>query len=66
MSEALMYFIGAQQRADELRRMKEALVAIQTSGNNEDPTAQWMQKVAAHALYPHLPKPDVTPPKRTT
>jgi len=40
----------------------EALEKIRGAGRNEDPTAQWMQKWAAHALDPDLPRPPDEPP----
>lgn len=37
--------------ADEIERLRAALLRIQRSGNHNHPAAIWMQKVAAHALY---------------
>jgi len=43
-------------------RFSEVLRKIQTSGNNFDPTAQWMQRWAAWALEPDKwPKPEDKP-----
>lgn len=36
----------------ENRTLWAALFQIQRAGNDNHPTAIWMQKVAAHALYP--------------
>lgn len=41
----------------------EALKMIREAGNNLDPTAQWMQKWAAHGMEPDkFPMPCIEPP----
>ncbi len=42
----------------DVERLRSALMEIRFSGNNSNPHAIWMQKVAAHALEPdQWPKP---------
>jgi len=50
------HFLLLSEQRDHLESI---LREIRESGNNEHPTSQWMQHMAAHALEPGtIPKPD--------
>ena len=47
--------------ADQLQRLHDALEVIQYAGNHGNPTAIWMQKIAAHAINERWPHPGDQP-----